>query len=110
MTRYQLSIKGENLPRFCFLKPSPYAVVTVSGGPHEGTEIARTETILKANDPDWATIFFIETDASINMPLRISVFNDRIRNRCLGDVSFEATEIFQAAGRTQCDDLPCGRK
>ena len=64
MIRYQLSIKGENLPRFCFLKPSPYAVVTVSGGPHEGTEIGRTETILKANERKINLNKFLQTNDS----------------------------------------------
>jgi C2 domain len=64
MTRYQLSLEAENLPRrFCgsLRNPNPYAVVKVCGGPKEGTVVGRTEPIRRTLQPDWVECLFLET-------------------------------------------------
>ena len=65
MTRYQLSLEAENLPRRvffgCMRNPNPYAVVKVSGGPHEGTVVGRTEPIPATLQPDWTECLFVDT-------------------------------------------------
>jgi C2 domain len=64
MTRYQLSLEAENLPRrFCgsLRNPNPYAVVKVCGGPKEGTVVGRTEPIRHTLQPDWVECLFLDT-------------------------------------------------
>ena len=64
MTRYQLSIEAEKLPRVFFRSPCSYAVVTVTDGPQKGKEIGRTETLPRSQTPDWIAILFIDTEAA----------------------------------------------
>jgi hypothetical protein len=70
MTRYQLSIEAENLPRrFCFgcvRNPNPYAIVKVSGGPREGTVIGRTQPIEATAQPDWVECLFLDTGENLH--------------------------------------------
>jgi Ca2+-dependent lipid-binding protein len=107
MTRYQLSMHAEHLPRNWFHTPSPYAVATITDGPLKGTKIGQTETLPKTTDPDWVAVLFFETDSSIYMPLKIQVFDEREYNDdiLLGEATFEATEIFGAAGHLKSAQL-----
>jgi Ca2+-dependent lipid-binding protein len=111
MTRFQLSLQAENLPKSLFHTPSPYAHVAVAGGPAYVTEVGKTETIVKNTSPDWVMTMFIETDASINLPLTVSVWDDRGPNKddiLIGEVVFEATVIYQSPGRVQSQKLKGG--
>lgn len=103
MPRYQLSLHAEKLPKSWFRTPHPYCVVTIASGPLADTQVGRTETIVKATKPDFTKTIFIETDASVNMPLKVSVWDDRDGgdDRLIGEAEFEATTIFQSPGRIQ---------
>jgi hypothetical protein len=108
MTRYQLSFHAENVPRGLFRKPSTYAVVTVTGGPQEGTKIGRTEEIDKMVNPDWVKTLFLETDASEFLPFKVSIYDDRGVGRddvLIVEANFEATEVFRNAGHTQSEQV-----
>jgi Ca2+-dependent lipid-binding protein len=73
-----------------------------------GTEAGRTETIVKTTSPDWTKTLFIETDASVNLPVKIAVWDDRGANKkdvLIGEVEFEATVIYQSPGRMQSQKL-----
>jgi Ca2+-dependent lipid-binding protein len=113
MTRFQLSLYAGHLPRSLFHTPNPYAKVTVTGGPLKGPDVGRTETIVKSTNPDWIKTMFIETDASINLPLKVAVWDDRGPNKddtLLCEAEFEATVIFQSPGRIQQQKLKGGGK
>jgi hypothetical protein len=97
MTRYQLSIYAEKLPKGLLFKPNPYATAKVTGGPRDGENIGTTEVVDSTQSPDFVKVFFIETDASINLPITISIYNDR-DNSLLAEATFEATEVFVAPG------------
>lgn len=110
MTRYQLSLHADSLPRSLFHTPSPYAIVTKTGGQH-GNEVGRTETIVKTISPDWIKTMFIETDASINLPLKVAVWDDRGLYRddvMIGEAQFEAMVIHQSPGRLQSQKMKGG--
>jgi hypothetical protein len=113
MTRFQLSLYAGKLPSSLFHTPSPYGVVTVKDGPLKGTDVGRTETIAKTTNPDWVKTMFIETDASINLPLNVAIWDDRGPNKdhtLLCEAEFEATVIFQSPGRIQQQKLKGGGK
>jgi hypothetical protein len=100
MPRYQLSILAENLPRGTFGRPNPYAKVVVSGGPREGETIGQTETLESTQDADFLKTIFLETDASIFMPLKVTIYNGR-NDSVLTEGIFEATEVNASPGHTQ---------
>lgn len=110
MTRFQLSLRAERLPRGLFHTPRPYAEVQVSGGPHEGLNVGTTKP-LQGSDVEWTELFYIDTDSSIFMPLRIVVSDDRgwdKRNPVLAQVTFEATEVFQSVGQMKYEKVDNG--
>lgn len=100
MPRYQLSLVAEKLPRGFFRRPNPYAKVYVSGGPREGEIIGQTEVIQDAQSADWVNTFFIETDPSIFLPLKVSIYDDR-NDTLLTEQVFEATEVNSNPGHVQ---------
>ena len=100
MPRYQLSILAVNLPRGTFRRPNPYAKVVVSGGPREGEAVGQTETLECTQDADFLTTIFLETDASIFMPLKVTIYNAR-NHLVLTEGIFEATEVNASPGHTQ---------
>jgi len=100
MPRYQLSIRAEKLPRGIFRRPNPYAKVTVTGGPREGETIGKTEVMENTQDPDFVKAIFIVTDASVYLPIRIAIYNDRDQS-CLTEAVFEATEVNANPGHIQ---------
>jgi Ca2+-dependent lipid-binding protein len=58
--------------------------------------------MVKTTNPDWIKTMFIETDASINLPLKVQVWDDRGPNNqdvLIGEAQFEATVIHQSPGR-----------
>lgn len=77
LTRFQVSVHARNLPRGIFRKPSPYAEIKITGGPNKGMTVGKTETIPKSLDPDWVKCLFVETDASVFMPIKVSIYDDR---------------------------------
>jgi Ca2+-dependent lipid-binding protein len=104
MTRYQLSIHVERLPHSFFHTPSPYAVARITGGPLEGTTIGKTEILKKTINPEWTKVLFFETDSSVYMPIKISIYDKHHGQKepeFLGEASFEATEVFSAPGHLQ---------
>ena len=112
-TRYQLSVRAENLPSGFFRSPNPYAVATITGGPKQGTELGRTETIEKTVSPDWVKTLFLEAAAAEYVPITITIFNDRGIGRDkvkLAEATFEATEVFQSAGHMQSETVQGGIK
>lgn len=111
MTRFQLSLEADNLKRRLFRRPNPYAVVKVAGGPQEGMEIGRTSTLTSTTQPDWPDPLYVETDSSVYMPLKISIYGDYgigEGNMLLAEATFEATEIFQSVGRMKFEKLRNG--
>lgn len=110
MTRYQLSIYAEKLPnRGLFRKPNPVAQVAISGGPRDGDVLGRTEVVQNTLEPDFVRGFFLETERSINMPLTVTIYNDRDKS-VLAEATFEATEVFSAPGHFQVHKAPNGAK
>lgn len=106
MTRFQLTVHAEHLPSGLFRTPNPYAVVTVTGGPREGTVIGRTETIEKSTNPDWVKTMIFETTSAEFMPIKISVFDERTyEDNLLAEANFEATECYQNAGHMQWEKV-----
>ena len=97
MTRYQLSIYAEKLPKGFIFKPNPYATAKVSGGPRDSEFIGTTEVVHSTQSPDFVKVFFLETDTTRNLPITISIFNDR-DDALLAEATFEATEVFVAPG------------
>jgi Ca2+-dependent lipid-binding protein len=113
MPRYQLSIHAQKLPTRLFRgRPNPYAVVTVSGGPHEGLVIGRTETMQKEVTPDFIKVLFVETEASVYMPIVVSLMDERRYDTdvLLAEANFEVTEIFKAKGNSQSQVTSKGAK
>lgn len=107
MTRYQLSIYAERLPRRRFHRIDSYAEVTVCGGPRDGEALGRTETIPNTVAPDFTKVFYLETNSSINLPLKVSIYNEASSNdkTLLAEGIFEATEVFVAPGHFKvCKD------
>lgn len=100
MPRYQLSIVAEKLPRGTVRRPNPYARVVVSGGPREGEAIGQTETLENSQDADFLKPLFLETDASLFMPLKVTIYNGR-DDSVLTEAIFEATEVNASPGHTQ---------
>jgi hypothetical protein len=109
MPRYQLTVVAEKLPRGLFRRPNPYAVVTVAGGPRDQERLGQTETLRKALDPDFTKVLFLETDPSVNLPLKVSIFNDRDGTQ-LAEAVFEATEVFQSPGHFKRQQVENGVK
>ena len=109
MTRYQLKINAENLPRGLIRRPNPYAVVTVTGGPRLGETLGKTDVVFNTVDPDFAKTLFLETDSSVFMPIRVAICNDR-NDAHLAEANFEATEVHVSRGRMQERLLPKGAK
>lgn len=109
MPRYQLSIHAENLPRGVFRRPNPYAEVTVSGGPRDGEVIGKTEIVHNSLDPDFVKVLYVETDASVNLPLQVCLFNDR-NGGLLAEAVFEATEVSVAPGHFKVHKAKNGAK
>ena len=110
MTRYQLSIYAEKLPhRGLFRKPNPVAEVVITGGPRDGDVLGRTEVVEQTLEPDFVRCFFLETDRSINLPLTITIYNDR-DGSVLADATFEATEVFLAPGHFKVQKASNGAK
>lgn len=107
MTKYQISIFAEGLPRVFFKTPSSYAAVTISEGPQQGKEIGRTEISPRDSNPDWIQVLFVETNAATYMPINVEVFHGREYNDdvLLGSASFEVTEIYSSTGHCQSRSL-----
>jgi len=99
--RYQLTIHAQKLSRGWFRKPNPYAEVTITGGPREGTNLGRTEVLEKAANPEWVKTLFFDTESSEYLPLKIVVYDDRgigYDDVLIAEASFEATEVHRNAG------------
>jgi len=109
MPRYQLSLYAEKLPRGLLRWPNPYADVTVTGGPREGEKIGKTNVVQNTLNPDWTTVLFLETDASVFLPFKVSVYNSR-NDVLLAEATFEATEVAEAPGRSQFQECKNGAK
>jgi hypothetical protein len=112
MTRYQLSIYAEKLPKsgsVLHLKPSPYATAKVTGGPRDGENIGTTEVVPLTQSPDFVKVFFIDTDATKNYPITITIWNDRDESK-LAEATFEATEVFVAPGHVLSHKAENGAK
>ena len=109
MTRFQLSVHAQRVPRRGLFrtKPTAYAKVTVTGGPQEGTELGRTESIVNSRDADWVKTIFLETSSAVFMPLKVSILheNDYNDDELLAEANFEATEVFQNAGHLQWEKV-----
>jgi len=110
--RYQLTLEAEKLKRVGKLRLGcPYAVVTATGGPHEGKEIGRTETIKDSLNPNWVKIIYIKSDESIFFPIRVAVYDDNPRREehvLRGEANFEITELYQSPGHMQFEELANG--
>lgn len=115
MTRYQVSVYAEKLPKQGLLHklPNVYATIQVSGGTRDGEMIGTTEVMYKTCTPDFIKVFFIETDASRNLPITVRIYhtNDMSINdnpnpnqthqhngTQLIEATFEVTEVFKAPG------------
>jgi hypothetical protein len=112
MTRYQLTIEAEHLPvpslwtRWLTGKANEtYAEVVVSGGPQQGTVIGRTENH-SGRRIQWTKTLYLETDPSIYMPLTVRIC--KANGSLLGEMTAEATAIFQSAGRFKSEKTISG--
>ena len=112
MTRYQLNIEAENLPltslwsRWVTGKANEaYAEVVVTGGPQQGTKIGRTE-LHSGRSVAWTKTLFLETDASVYMPLAIRIYRDN--GTLLAEMAAEATAIYQSPGRIRTEKTTSG--
>eukprot|EP00525_Craspedostauros_australis_P000470 CAMPEP_0198133292 /NCGR_PEP_ID=MMETSP1442-20131203/59489_1 /TAXON_ID= /ORGANISM="Craspedostauros australis, Strain CCMP3328" /LENGTH=315 /DNA_ID=CAMNT_0043794407 /DNA_START=171 /DNA_END=1118 /DNA_ORIENTATION=+ len=110
LQRFQISLFAENLPKTSwFSKPSPYAKVEVIGGPQDGTLLGQTEAISKTVSPDWCEILFVETAPEINMPLRVTVWDQRgddsLDPILMATAEFEATSVYQSQGKNSTEDI-----
>ena len=57
--------------------PDPYALLSVTGGPRDGTRIGRTETVRNNLSPDWCRIFIIDYwTPGMYFPITISLYDD----------------------------------
>ena len=55
----------------------PYALLSVTGGPRDGTRIGRTETVRNNLTPDWCRIFIIDYwTPGMYFPITISLYDD----------------------------------
>ncbi|GKY98190.1 hypothetical protein MPSEU_000776800 [Mayamaea pseudoterrestris] len=112
MTRYQLAIEAENLPGtslwsrwFARESHEVYAEIVVTGGPQQNTVIGRTESHM-GRRIQWIKTLFVETDPSIYMPLTIRVY--KVNGTLLGEMTAEATAIFQSPGRFKTEKTATG--
>jgi Ca2+-dependent lipid-binding protein len=108
--RVQLTVNAEklkNTARLPFQLADPYAVVTISGGPLEGTELGRTETIQNTLNPTWTKILFADVDTAVFMPFRVSVYddNDSRKDTLMAEANFEMTSVCQSPGNAQFEDV-----
>jgi C2 domain len=115
MTRYQLSLEAENLPRrFCgsLRNPNPYAVVKVCGGPTEGTVVGRTEPIRRTLQPDWVECLFLDTGEPrcVNMdrssPHYVSLCGRPLHNGVARSPVGVALELAKSTSRTGTPLIP----
>lgn len=84
-------------------------MVTVAGGPRDNEKLGKTETICNSRDPDFTKVLFFETDSSVNLPLKVSIFNDR-NGSLLAEAIFEATEVFLSPGHYKVQHAKNGVK
>lgn len=83
--RIQLSVRADGLKNVASkLKlgklskvSDPYALLSVSGGPHDGMRLGRTETLRNNLSPDWCRIFLIDSwTPGMYFPITISLYDD----------------------------------
>lgn len=121
MTRFQLFVHAENLPRSSIFgrRPDPYAIVRFGKPEASGAaEIGRTEVLPQTTDPEWARIMFVEAEAAKITFVTVSVYDNNNNNgsrdnnnkstagnnnnaRLLGQATFEVTEVNQSPGHFQ---------
>jgi hypothetical protein len=108
MERYQLSLNAIDLPNNggLFRVSSPYAKVKVVSGPHQGTELGKTEAIPRNLSPDWCKIFVLEFSPTDVTNLEVSIW-DKVKGKDIkmGEAIFEATSVFQEPGRTASEKI-----
>jgi len=97
MTRYQITVRAENLPRGSWWrKPHAYATVAITDGPQRGNQLGQTETLKYGTlNPEWTHPILVETDATIFMPITVSIYDQNI---LLVQADFEVTEVFRNPG------------
>jgi Ca2+-dependent lipid-binding protein len=126
MTRFQLFVHAENLPRSIFRRPNPYAIVRFGKPEVNGAEIGRTEVLPQNTDPEWARILFVEAEAAKITYVTVSIYdhntsiikkmaggaagiNTSMRSAAshslLGEATFEVTEVNQSPGHYQEQSL-----
>ena len=108
--RVQLTLSAEklkNTARLPFQIADPYAIVTISGGPSEGTEVGRTETIQNTLNPTWTKTLFADMNTAVFMPFRVSVYDDNAarKDELMAEANFEMTEVYRSPGNNQCEDV-----
>lgn len=108
MTRYQVKIHAERIPRGTLSSPSPYAEVKISGGPQEGQIVGETEVMDYVPNPEFTKTLFMDADPSVNIPFRVTIKNDRRNGAELGSATFEATEVTRQEGSMQAQQAPSG--
>jgi Ca2+-dependent lipid-binding protein len=105
MTRFQLFIHAENLPKSRFRRPDPYAIVRF-GKPDQAegdvtAEVGRTEVLPRTTDPEWSRILFVEAEAAKITYVTVSVYDHHNNHHLLGQGTFEVTEVNQSPGHFQ---------
>jgi Ca2+-dependent lipid-binding protein len=106
MTRYQLTIWVEGLPKrkpLLGIRPNPYCKVHITGGPRNGTCLGKSDIVRKSINPTFTTIYFIETDPSEYLPIKVCIYDDRKYvddqyDREIAVANFEITEIYRSKG------------
>ena len=54
-------------------------------------------------NPVWTKIFFVDIDARVYMPFRVTVFDDNVNRKdmLMAEATFEMTGVYQSPGNTQ---------
>jgi Ca2+-dependent lipid-binding protein len=102
--KFQLTIEAEKLKRSNPLRNlRPYALVSVSGGSREGDVLGQTEVVENSLDPRWGAVVYVDTDASVYLPITVEIFdsNDGRDDKKIAEASFEVTAIYESQAHTQ---------
>jgi len=115
MTRMQLILSAENLvsveKKYGFRAgySDPYAVVTICGGPSEGDEIGRTETIKDCLNPEWVKILYVDVNSEVYMPIKVEIYDKNESDDTLMAVAeFELTAVYQSDSNCDSRELKEG--
>lgn len=106
MTKYQLTISVEGLRlrnHLLNIRPNPYCKVHITGGPRNGECLGKSDVVRKSLNPSFTIIYYIETDPSEYLPIKVCIHDDRKfvddqYDKEIAVANFEITEIYHSKG------------